>query len=249
MAKGRGQQRAKHGRQSDKGRGWVPRFYALLGIACLLLLWEIGHRAYGVLVLPGLGDTALTLWGMIKAGIVGPALAQTASNAISGWLIGLFAGTLAGAFAGLRDEVRFALQPVSVILLGIPAIAWVVLALLWFGGHWAVIFTVSIATAPITFAAATQGIRSLDDDLARMAKSFRTPVSAMLLDVHGPHMLSYLFPRNRHDPCHVVESLDHGGAFLRLGRHRGRVGCGPGAGGYRPDHGLGGGGGSGAGSR
>ena len=178
--------------QRNRQRAAWP--FGLAGLLLLLALWEWGHRTYGSLVLPGLDETAATLWRMVQAGIVGPALAQTAANAVTGWLIGMVAGILAGTLAGLRDEIRFTLQPVAVILLGIPAIAWVVLALLWFGGRWAVIFTVAVATGPIVFAAAAQGARSLDGDLTRMARAFRTPLSAMALDVYGPHMLSHLFP-------------------------------------------------------
>ncbi len=165
-----------------------------MGLLILLGLWEWGHRVYGSLVLPGLDETAAALWRMVEAGIVGPALALTAANSITGWLIGMLVGILAGTLAGLRDEIRFTLQPVAVILLGIPAIAWVVLALLWFGGRWAVIFTVAVATGPIVFAAAAQGARSLDGELARMARAFRAPFSAMAFDVYGPHMLGHLFP-------------------------------------------------------
>ncbi len=168
--------------------------FGLAGLLLLLGLWEWGHRVYGSLVLPGLDETATTLWHMAEAGIVGPALALTAGDAVTGWIIGMFVAVVAGTFAGLRDEIRFTLQPVAVILLGIPAIAWVVLALLWFGGHWAVVFTVAVATGPIVFAAAVEGARSLDGDLARMARAFHAPVSAMALDVYGPHMLSHLFP-------------------------------------------------------
>ena len=160
----------------------------------LLALWEWGHHIYGPLVLPGLGATAVELWRLVEEGIVGPALVQTAANAATGWLIGTAAGVLAGALAGARDEVRFTLQPIAIVLLGIPAIAWVVLALLWFGGRWAVVFTVAVATGPIVFAAAAQGVRSLDGELARMARAFRAPFSAMALDVYGPHMLTHLFP-------------------------------------------------------
>ena len=178
--------------------GHKPRqaawLYGLLGFALLLAAWEWGHQVYGSLVLPSLGETATTLVAMLRAGKIGPALAETAGNAAMGWLIGITVGSLAGLLAGLRDAVRLTLQPVAMVLLGIPAIAWIVLALLWFGGRWAVVFTVAIATAPIVFAAATQGARSLDGDLARMARAFRAPVSAMAFDVYGPHMFTHLFP-------------------------------------------------------
>ena len=166
----------------------------LLGIALLLGLWQWGHLAWGSLVLPGLGETMAALLRMTRAGAVGPALAATALHAGAGWLAGAVAGILAGTLAGISAPLRQALQPVALVLLGVPAIAWVVLALLWFGGAPAVVFTVAVATGPIVFAAATQGARSLDGDLARMARAFRAPPAAMALDVYGPHLLGHLFP-------------------------------------------------------
>ncbi len=178
--------------------GGKPRFSGLffgtLGVGGLLLLWELGHRLYGSLVLPGLDDTVAALLRLHRQGQIWPALAQTAWHAGLGWGIGAIAGSVCGGLAGLHRPVRQALQPVSVILLGIPAIAWIVLALLWFGGGWAVIFTVAVATGPIVFAAATQGARSLDGELAQMARAFGTPPGAMLRDVYGPHMVGHLFP-------------------------------------------------------
>lgn len=170
------------------------RLWSVAGIALLLALWEAGHRAYGPLVLPGLDDTAATLWHLIRDGAVGPALAQTAGHAAVGWIAAAGIGILAGTLAGLREEAQRALQPVAMILLGIPAIAWVVLALLWFGGRWAVVFTVAVACAPLVFAAAVEGVRSLDGALIRMARVFRVPLGARLRHMHGPHMLSHLFP-------------------------------------------------------
>ncbi|WP_068119012.1 ABC transporter permease [Tropicimonas marinistellae] len=168
--------------------------YGAVGVLVLLGLWEAGHRAYGDLVLPGLDATAATLLLLARSGELAPAVFATAAHAFSGWLIAALFGTVAGTLAGLHASVRFTLQPVAIILLGVPAIAWVVLALLWFGGVWAVVFTVAVATGPIVFAAATEGALSLDGDLARMARAYRAPPLATMLDVYGPHMVSHLIP-------------------------------------------------------
>ncbi|ARE41985.1 Hydroxymethylpyrimidine ABC transporter, transmembrane component [Rhodovulum sp. P5] len=172
----------------------ISRLWGGVGIALLLILWEWGHRAYGALVLPGLAETAATLWRLIVDGVVAPALMETAGHASLGWAAGVTIGGTAGTLAGLREEVQRALQPVAVILLGIPAIAWVVMALLWFGGSWAVVFTVAVATGPLVFAAAVEGVQSLDGGLIRMAQVFRVPLAARLIQMHGPHMASHLFP-------------------------------------------------------
>ena len=91
--------------------------------------------------------------------------------------------------------MRRLLEPIATLFLGIPAIAWVVLALLWFGGSGrAATFTVVVTTAPIVFAGAAQGARTLDGGLRRMAQGFRTPWGMLVWDVYLPHMLSYLVP-------------------------------------------------------
>jgi NitT/TauT family transport system permease protein len=176
------------------GKPRIARSWGFVGIALLLALWEWGHHAYGSLVLPSLLETAAAFVRLTRDGVIVPALLQTAGNAGLGWIFGALIGIAAGLLAGLREEIQRALQPVAIILLGIPAIAWVVMALLWFGGRWAVIFTVAVATGPVVFAAAVEGTRSLDGALARMASVYRVPFFARLRDVYGPHMLSHLFP-------------------------------------------------------
>ena len=175
-------------------RRTISRLWSLAGIGLLLALWEAGHRAYGPIVLPGLDDTAVALLAMLRDGSVGPALAETAGHALAGWLAGAGIGIAAGTLAGFRDEIRAALQPVAIVFVGVPAIAWVVMALLWFGGGWAVVFTVAVATGPLAFAAAVEGTRSLDAPLIRMAQVFRLPLRARLVHLHLPHMASHLFP-------------------------------------------------------
>jgi len=142
------------------------------------MVWDWGHRVYGALVLPRLDDTLHALFAMIRDGRVAPALAETASHALAGWLGGAGAGLLVGTFAGLSDRARAALQPVAIIFLGIPTIAWVVIALLWFGGGWAVVFTIAVATGPLVFAAAVEGARALDGGLSRMAEVYQVPFGA-----------------------------------------------------------------------
>jgi NitT/TauT family transport system permease protein len=172
----------------------MSRIWGFVGLAALLAGWEWGHHAYGSLVLPSLLETAAALLRLTRDGVIGPALAQTAGNAGLGWIFGALVGITAGTLAGLREQIERALEPVAIILLGIPAIAWIVMALLWFGGRWAVIFTVAVATGPVVFNAAVEGTRSLDGALERMASVYRVPLVARLIDMHGPHLLSQLFP-------------------------------------------------------
>ena len=54
-------------------------------------------------------------------------------------------------------------RPLVTVLLGTPPIAWLVLAMLWFGmSDGTPVFTVFIACFPVVFASALQGTRTLD---------------------------------------------------------------------------------------
>lgn len=168
---------------------------AAASLFLLVALWEVGHATYGTLVLPAPADTFAALWRYAVDGRLWPAVWDTSRHALSGFALAALIGGGLGAFAGLSDVGRRMLGPVATLLLGIPAIAWVVLALLWFGGSGrATIFTVVITTAPIVFAGAAQGVRTLESGLHRMALAFRAPAPVMVWDLYLPHVLSYLVP-------------------------------------------------------
>ncbi len=76
-----------------------------------------------------------------------------------------------------------------------PPIAWLVLAMLWFGmGDATPVFTVFIACFPIVFAGAMQGARTLDNQLKKVALAYHLPWHMLLTDLYFPHVMSYLFP-------------------------------------------------------
>lgn len=171
-----------------------PRWGVATGLVLVVALWEAGHAAYGPVVLPSPGETLLALWQMVRGGDALPAVLQTLRGALAGFLAAVVIGGALGLLAGLLEPLRAVLRPIATLMLGIPAVAWVVLALLWFGTDLAVPFTVWVTCAPIVFAAAAEGARSLDPGLLRMATAFRVPRTVLLADLYLPHMLSHLFP-------------------------------------------------------
>lgn len=167
-------------------------------IASLLLfcaLWEFGGQVYGDLVLPGPVATLGRLSAMFESGMATPELAISARRALYGLGLALAAGTVLGLVAGRSVTAAMVSRPLATLLLGMPPIAWLVLAMLWFGmGDATPVFTVFIACFPIAFSGAMQGARTVDNKLRDMAHSYRLPWWMMLTDVHLPHVTSYLFP-------------------------------------------------------
>jgi NitT/TauT family transport system permease protein len=168
---------------------------ALATLLAALAAWEVVASRVGPLVLPPPLEVLHALVGLGEQGSLWPQLAATARRAMLGLTLAIGVGTLLGVLAGLSTTAAVASRPLVTVLLGTPPIAWLVLALLWFGaGDGTPVFTVFIACAPIVFGAAMQGTRTLDAQLRDMAHAFRLGPVMTLTEVYGPHVLSYVFP-------------------------------------------------------
>ncbi len=167
-------------------------------VASLLLFmaaWEAGALLAGPLVLPGPLATLETLRGLFDAGQAAPQMLISARRTLAGLGLAVGAGTALGVAAGLSMTGAMLARPWMTLLMGMPPIAWLVLAMLWFGmGDATPVFTVFVACFPIVFAGALQGTRTLDDGLREVARAYRLPRRMLLLDVLLPHVASYLFP-------------------------------------------------------
>ncbi|WP_419786174.1 ABC transporter permease [Pseudodesulfovibrio sp.] len=169
--------------------------YPVLGIALFLAVWWLGSVWYGPFILPSPQEAGEALVRLFREGVVARAAWLTAVRALCGFGLAVLFGSSVGILAGLHPALARTLQPVVSMLLGIPPIAWIVLAMLWFGTTGLTpVFTVVVTALPVCFAVAVEGARTRDRGLEDMARSFGTPRIMLLMDVHLPHILSYLFP-------------------------------------------------------
>lgn len=155
----------------------------------------MGNQIYGDLVLPSPLESFQTLALMLQDENVLQEINITLYRASIGFGLSLLIGTSLGLLAGFFATASMMSRPIVTILVGMPPIAWIVLAMIWFGmGDETVIFTVTIASFPIIFVGALQGTRTLDGDLKDMAQSFKLPWHMRFFDVYFPHIFSYVFP-------------------------------------------------------
>jgi NitT/TauT family transport system permease protein len=168
---------------------------AIASLCLLLAVWEAIALAYGPLILPDPAATFGKLLGLFSGNAAWPELAITGRRALIGLVLSIFVGSLLGMAAGVSMTASMMARPLVTVLLGMPPIAWLVLAMLWFGvGDGTPVFTVFIACFPIVFIGALQGTRTLDHQLKDMATVFRLPWRMKLFDLYLPHVVSYLFP-------------------------------------------------------
>lgn len=168
---------------------------ALASIFLLLALWEWGNQLYGSLTLPSPKETFTALAQLTLQAEFWQALSTTLQRAIVGLFLSIVFGSVLGMLAGAFVATSILSRPLVTVVMGTPPIAWVVLAMIWFGmSDQSVIFTVVVASMPIVFVGALQGMRTLEGQYDEMAKSFKAPLLQRFTDVYFPHVVAYLFP-------------------------------------------------------
>lgn len=169
---------------------------AIASLLLLIALWELLASLYGPLVLPTPLETADILRQLAQQGdALWEALALTARRTFAGLALAVACGSLLGIAAGVSMTASMMARPWVTVLLGTPPIAWLVLAMLWFGtGDGTPIFTVFIACFPVVFAGGMQGARTLEQRWRDLAQVFALPWWMRVVDVYLPHVVSYLFP-------------------------------------------------------
>lgn len=113
-------------------------------------------------------------------------------------LIGFFVSAIAGVPLGLlmgwSRRVEAIVDPIFELIRPIPPIAWIPLALLWFGiGETSKIFVISLGGFMICLINAYTGIKTTPAILIKAARSLGSSDRDILLEVAIPHSLPQIF--------------------------------------------------------
>jgi NitT/TauT family transport system permease protein len=171
--------------------GWGAMASVFLFIAC----WEVGAQLYGALALPSPLVTFSAVGELLSDSKSQGEILLSIKRAFLGFLFSVLLGSVLGLLAGLFATASMMSRPIITILMGMPPIAWIVLAMIWVGmSDNTVIFTVVVASFPIVFVGALQGTRTIEGTLNEMCDSFNLPPMMKFTNLYFPHIFSYIFP-------------------------------------------------------
>ncbi|MFV0493433.1 MAG: ABC transporter permease [Pseudorhodobacter sp.] len=180
------------------GRGLEFLWSGWAGLAALFLLaaaWQAGHEAYGPFILTSPQETLAAVWQLANDPEAWSLAGLTLQRAVTGFVLAGMAGLGLGLIAGYSPATMRLSQPLITVLIGVPPIAWIVLAMIWFGGSDATVRTVIVVTTlPVVFLGAAQGIATRDRGLDRMAEVFGAGPLCRFLTVGLRQTTTTLFP-------------------------------------------------------
>lgn len=161
----------------------------VLGTAGAIALWEVAARTG--LVDPALFPSPLLAIGMaaerLTAGQVGENLYWSLLRVFSGFLLGALAGAVIGITAGWYRAFGLVARPLIELLRPIPPLAWIPLAIIWFGlGEPSKFFIIFLGAFFPVVTSAYHGMRSIDPVLLRAGQTLGLTGVPLLLRVAVP---------------------------------------------------------------
>ncbi|WP_242393671.1 ABC transporter permease [Anaeromyxobacter oryzisoli] len=178
---------------------------ALVGLAALAAfagLWHLASTtglfgrvpaAYAELLLPPPAAVARAAWESARTGELWGQVSVSLVRVAIGFGIAVAVGIPLGVVSAMSRAANAVLEPFVRLFSPIPGVAWVPLAILWFGlGDGAAIFIITIGSVFPVMLATAQGARAVDGRLVEAARTLGARTPALLRRVYLPSLVPFL---------------------------------------------------------
>lgn len=157
------------------------------GVLIILLGWQLLSLHYNQVLFPSPAETIQALISICKGGELVVNLKFTFQRQIAGLIFGVILGITSGIVAGLNRKGELIIQPFINALLAVPAIVFVVMAMVWFGmGTIMAVFLVTLLVYPTMHMNTLEGFKSIDRSLLEMGRVYKLPVWTTIKKIYLP---------------------------------------------------------------
>src|SRR5499426_2074914 len=151
----------------------ASRAAPLLVVAVLLFAWWGAIRLSGTHIFPGPWDVVLGTVALAREGVLARHIAASLMRVADGYLGAVAIAVPLGIAMGWNRSLHRALNPVVQMLRPISPIAWIPLAILWFGvGNASPIFLIFLASVFPIIVETAAGVQSIERQYIRAAQNF-----------------------------------------------------------------------------
>lgn len=148
-----------------------PIIVDLIGVA---VLWQISTYFFSPAIVPPLGDIGAAIWKIFSQWSNLVSLIVTSLRVLISLLLAFVLGTMLGVMMGLFKGVRTYARPLLHMIQGVPALSWVVFAVIWFAQvEVRIAFILLIGTLPAFALYIDSAVQSVNLDLIHLGQAFR----------------------------------------------------------------------------
>lgn len=165
--------------------------YAVLGVAAILIGWQLLSLAVSPAIMASPVDTIKALADLAWGSKLWIELLITLKRLVIGLALGAAFGLVLGILAGIEPRLRSFLEPLRWAGMTIPAVIIAVLAMFWFGlGDFTVMFVVALVVWPTMYVNTVSGVLAIDSRLVEMGRVYHFPRRLFMSDVYLPGVAS-----------------------------------------------------------
>jgi len=166
---------------------------SISGVAVALAAWQIAVSLSPRTLVPGPWSVLLGIVELARNGLLVRYVVASLFRVTWGYLLALVFAVPAGIALGLRRRGELAINPVLQLLRPISPLAWIPIAILWFGvGDLSAIFLIFLASfLPLTVSA-MHAVQNVDEVHVRAASNFGLSRAHLLRTVIIPAILPQL---------------------------------------------------------
>lgn len=157
----------------------IKHLLQYLGLsAAILALWQgLFHLGYiKPLILPPPTQVAATFWDLLKSGAMARHVGISVLRVLEGFGIAAFLGLVLGVAIGLSRTLDRLTDLIIQVVKPIPPIAWIPLAILWFGiGEQSKVYIIFLGAFFPVIINTIDGIRQTDQKFVEVARILAVP--------------------------------------------------------------------------
>ncbi|AGK98471.1 ABC transporter permease [Clostridium pasteurianum] len=178
------------------------RWQGALAVIIFIIIWHVASvtglfgkmpAEYSALLLPPPEKVLATIWNELSTGYLIEQLSISLFRVMIGFVISVIIGLSLGLAMALKPTLNNIFEPFVRIFSPIPGIAWVPLAILWFGlGNEAAIFIIVVGSIFPVLINTMQGVRAVDTTLVDAARTMGATHVQVLKRVMLPSLIPYL---------------------------------------------------------
>ena len=171
-------------------RRWEPLAWPLVTLGAAVCLWHLAVRWSGTTVLPPPMEVLRGMGELLQKGLLWTYIGDSLLRVGGGYSLAVFCGIPFGLALGWYPVAGSATNPVIQILRPISPLAWIPLAIVWFGtGNLAAIFLIFLASLFPILVSTMNGVRNVPTMYRQAGANFGLTAPDLLRRVVFPAAL------------------------------------------------------------
>jgi NitT/TauT family transport system permease protein len=164
--------------EAAKGRSLPLRLpiqkQAFVAFAALIVVWQVMSLFFPSYLVPGIQEIFAKFLGLLSSPRAWQAIGATLLRILVGLALGFAVGLALGTAMGLWRSVELYAKPLLHFIMGVPALCWTIIAIIWFANiEVRVLFVMLVVAFPVFTIQILDAIRGVQKDLSDMLLTFR----------------------------------------------------------------------------